>query len=89
MNLKVQFLHFYINYFPEIMRAYSEEQSERFHKDVYDIERRYQGRWNANMLVDYCWMIKRKKENGKQKCLEEHQREEEKVSQGKRAITEY
>ncbi|PNF15056.1 hypothetical protein B7P43_G16761, partial [Cryptotermes secundus] len=59
MSLKVHFLHSHVDYFPENLGAYSEEQGERFHQDVRDIERRYQGRWNANMLADYCWMIKR------------------------------
>jgi hypothetical protein len=36
----------------------SEEQGERFHKDVKEIERTYQGRWNTNMLVNYGWMLK-------------------------------
>jgi hypothetical protein len=36
----------------------NEGQGERFHKDVKESERRYQGRWNINMLTDYCWMLK-------------------------------
>lgn len=58
MSLKVHFLHSHIEYFPENLGAYSEEQGERFHQDVRDIERRYQGRWNVSMLADYCWMLK-------------------------------
>jgi hypothetical protein len=42
MSLKVNFLHSYVDYFPENLGAYSEEQGERFHQDVRDIERRYQ-----------------------------------------------
>jgi hypothetical protein len=37
----------------------SEEQEERFHKDVKEIDRRHQGRWNINMLADYCWTLER------------------------------
>ncbi|GBN46008.1 hypothetical protein AVEN_107081-1 [Araneus ventricosus] len=44
MRSKVHFLHSHIDYFPENLGAYSEEQGERFHQDVRDIERRYQGR---------------------------------------------
>lgn len=65
MSLKVHFLHSHIDYFPENLGAYSEEQGERFHQDVRDIERRYQGRWDVNMLADYCWMLKRETEDGK------------------------
>ncbi|GBM13695.1 hypothetical protein AVEN_148213-1 [Araneus ventricosus] len=46
---------------------YSEEQDERFHQDVRDIERRYQGRWDVNMLADYCWMLRRETEDSKRK----------------------
>ncbi|GBL84400.1 hypothetical protein AVEN_117167-1 [Araneus ventricosus] len=46
---------------------HSEEQGERFHQDVRDIERRYQGRWDVNMLADYCWMLRRETEDGKRK----------------------
>ncbi|GBN26612.1 hypothetical protein AVEN_90943-1 [Araneus ventricosus] len=65
MSLKVHFLHSHIDFFPENLGAYSEEQGERFHKDVRDIERRYQGRRDVNMLADYCWMIRREIEDGK------------------------
>ncbi|GBM45611.1 hypothetical protein AVEN_86547-1 [Araneus ventricosus] len=41
MRLKVHFLHSHIDCFPENLEAYSEEQGERFHQDVRDIERRY------------------------------------------------
>lgn len=67
MSLKVHFLHSHVEYFPENLGAYSEEQGERFHQDVRDIERRYQGRWNVNMLADYCWMLKRDTTNEKRK----------------------
>ncbi|GBL79247.1 hypothetical protein AVEN_92469-1 [Araneus ventricosus] len=43
---------------------YSEEQGERFHQDVRDIERRYQGRWDVNMLADYYWMLRRETQDG-------------------------
>ncbi|GBN00049.1 hypothetical protein AVEN_192955-1 [Araneus ventricosus] len=46
---------------------YSEEQGERLHQDVRDIERRYQGRWDVDMLADYCWMLRLETEDGKRK----------------------
>ena len=27
-------------------------------QDINNMEVRYQGRWNATMLADYCWSIK-------------------------------
>ncbi|GBM90375.1 hypothetical protein AVEN_175918-1 [Araneus ventricosus] len=67
MSLKVHFLHSHIDCFLENLGAYSEEQDERFHQDVRDIERRYHGRWDVSMLADYCWMLRRETENGKRK----------------------
>ncbi|GFU57687.1 uncharacterized protein TNCV_3638421 [Trichonephila clavipes] len=58
MSVKVHFLHSHLDYFPENVGAVSEEQGERFHQDIKEMERRYQGRWNVNMMADYCWMLK-------------------------------
>ncbi|GBM70538.1 hypothetical protein AVEN_47654-1 [Araneus ventricosus] len=78
MSLKIHFLHSHIDYFPENLRAYSKEQGERFHQDVRDIERRYQGRWDVNMLADYCWMLRRKTEVGKRKRVRRSVKEKKK-----------
>ena len=56
---KVHFLHSHLDRFPENLGALSDEQGERFHQDVKEMEERYQGRWDAVMLADYCWSIKR------------------------------
>jgi hypothetical protein len=37
----------------------SEEQGERFHLDIKEMERRNQGRWNVKMMDDYCWTLHR------------------------------
>ncbi|XP_051155678.1 uncharacterized protein LOC127278157 [Leptopilina boulardi] len=59
MNLKMHFLHSHIDKFPENLGDFSEEQGERFHQDIKDMERRYQGAWNENMMSDYCWCLNR------------------------------
>lgn len=59
MNLKIHFLHSHIDYFPENLGDFSEEQGERFHQDLKEFERRYQGVWDVNMMSDYCWSLKR------------------------------
>jgi hypothetical protein len=46
-------------FFPENLGAVSEEQGERFHQDIKEIERRFQGRWNVNLKVYYCWTLQR------------------------------
>ena len=61
MILKLHFLDLHLDYFPENICDYSEEQGERFLQDLKEMERRYQGRWDINMLPDYCWMFKRDK----------------------------
>jgi len=59
MNLKIHFLDSHLDWFPENLGNYSEEQGERFHQDIREMERRYQGRWNENMMADCCWTLKR------------------------------
>jgi hypothetical protein len=59
MSLKLHFLHFHLDYFPENLGDLSEEQGERFHQDVKEMEISYQGRWDVSMMADYCWSIKR------------------------------
>ena len=59
MSIKVHFLHSHLDRFPENLGALSDEQGEKFHQDVKEMEERYQGRWDAVMLADYCWSIKR------------------------------
>jgi hypothetical protein len=59
MSLKIHFLNLHLKFFPKNLGAVSEEQGERFHKDIKEMERRYQGRWNVNMMGDYCWTLQR------------------------------
>jgi hypothetical protein len=59
MSLKVHFLNVHLDYFPENLGAVSEEQGERFHQDIKEMETRYQGRWNVNTMGDYCWLLHR------------------------------
>jgi hypothetical protein len=40
MSLKVRFLNAHLDYFPENLGAVSEEQGERFHKDIQEMETR-------------------------------------------------
>ena len=59
ISIKVHFLHSNLDRFPENLGALTDEQGERFHQEVKEMEERYQGRWDAVMLADYCWSIKR------------------------------
>ena len=63
MSCKVNFPHIYLKYFPENLGALSEEQGERFHQDIKIMKKRYQGRWNINIIADCCWCLMRDGEN--------------------------
>lgn len=49
----------YLDYFSEILDAVRKDHGARFCHNIKETERRYQGRWNENMISDYCWMFKR------------------------------
>ena len=59
MSIKVHFLFSHLDRFPSNLGSVSDEQGERFHQDMRDMEERYQGRWDVNMMADYCWSIAR------------------------------
>ena len=52
MSIKIHFLTSHLD-------DVSDEQGELFHQDPMIMEERYQGRWDRNMIADYCWSIKR------------------------------
>ena len=58
MSIKVHFLHNHLDRFPANCGDVSNKQVERFHQDIKEMETRYQGRWGARMMADYCWSIK-------------------------------
>ena len=41
------------------LSSMSDEQRERFHKDLKEMETRYLVRWDVVMMADYCWNLKR------------------------------
>lgn len=59
MSIKVHYLHSHLSEFPDNLGDVSEEQGERFHQDIKVMEERYQGRWDSNMMADYCWSLMR------------------------------
>jgi hypothetical protein len=59
MSLKVHFLDSHLDFFPENLGAVSDEHGERFHQDISNMEKWYQGKWSLSMLADYCWTLKR------------------------------
>jgi hypothetical protein len=59
MSLNVHFLDSHLDFFPENLVAVSDKHEERFHQDISNMKKRYQGKWSLSMLADYCWILKR------------------------------
>ena len=49
----------HLDYFLGNCEDYSEEQGERLHQDLRQMEERYQGYRDVNMFAYYCWRLKR------------------------------
>ena len=58
MSVKMHYLFSYMDQFPENLGSMSDKQGERFYQDLKEMETRYQGRWDAVMMADYCWNLK-------------------------------
>lgn len=57
MSLKIHFLKDHLDFFPENCGDCSDEQGERFHKDLAKVEASYKGKNEVHMLGDYCWRL--------------------------------
>ena len=57
MPLKMHFLDSRLDFFAENLGAVSDEHGERFHQDTVTMETWYQGKYNPNMMGDYCWFL--------------------------------
>ena len=67
MSLKVHFLHAHLDFFPSYLGDVSDEHGERFHQEIAEMEKRYQGKWNPSMMADYCWTLQRDEPGAKYK----------------------
>ena len=59
MSIKMHYLFSHMDRFPENLGSMSDEQEERFHQDLNETATRYQDCWDAVMMADYCWNLKR------------------------------
>jgi hypothetical protein len=59
MSLKVHFLDSHLEFFPANLGTVSDEHGERFHQDISNMEKRYQGKWSLSVLGDYSCTLKR------------------------------
>ena len=58
-SIKMHYLFSHMDRFPENLCSMSDELAERFHQDLKEMETRYHGRWDAVIMADYCWNLKR------------------------------
>ena len=63
MSIKMHYLFSHLDFFPPNLGAVSRKHGERFHQDIMVMEKRYQGRWDENMMGDYVWNIIRDSPN--------------------------
>ena len=67
MSLKIHFFHSHLDFFPKNLGEVSDEHGERFHQEIAIMETRYQGRFNPNMMGDYCWTLQRESDSSSYK----------------------
>jgi hypothetical protein len=50
MSWKTSCAAFRLDFFPDNVRAISDEHGERFHQDISQIEKRYIGKWESKYI---------------------------------------
>jgi hypothetical protein len=63
MSMKIHFLSSHLDFFLENCGSVSDEHGERFYQDIAAMEARYNGKWSASLLADYCWTLMRDSPN--------------------------
>lgn len=53
--IKIHYIFNHLDIFSESIDGLTEEQGERFQQDIRLIEKRFLGRWNAQMMSDIWW----------------------------------
>jgi hypothetical protein len=68
VSLKIHFLLYHLEFFLTKLGYVNDEHDERFRQNVSSMEKRYQWEWNATLMADYCWQLKREAaDTGKRK----------------------
>jgi hypothetical protein len=57
-SLKVDFLGYHIEFFPENLGAVFDKHIQQFHQDISTMAQWYQSKWSPSMLADDCWTLK-------------------------------
>lgn len=67
MSIKIHFLKSHLNFFPNNLGQFSDEQGEKFHQELSQIEKRFEGKNRIRMLANYCWSLKRETDDSSYK----------------------
>lgn len=59
ISIKIHFLHSHLDFFPDNLGQFSDEQGEHFHQEMATIEKRFEGKNKIKMISEYCWSLKR------------------------------
>lgn len=59
MSISMHFLFSHMEKFPENLGTVSDDQEDKFHQEMHQMEERYQGWWVVVMLVVYCWSLRK------------------------------
>ncbi|GBN87735.1 hypothetical protein AVEN_235178-1 [Araneus ventricosus] len=57
VSLKIHFLDSHLNFFHDNCEQVNDEHGERFHQDIANMDKWYQGNRSTAMLADYCWTL--------------------------------
>lgn len=57
VSVKISYLNRHFNRFSCNIGDLSEEQDKRIHQSIKTMEVRYQEKWDANTISDYCWNL--------------------------------
>lgn len=57
ITIKMHCLICHIDRFKQNNGSYSDEQGERFHQEIMEIEKHYKGKEMTNGLARYCWSL--------------------------------
>jgi len=60
-------LAFLFGFPPENMGVVSDDNGEMPHPGIFQIEKRYSGKWSANTFTDNCWSHTRETSTGENK----------------------
>lgn len=55
--IKCHFLYSHLIFLPDNMRLVSDEYHKRFQQNVAVFKRRFQGRWEFDLLADNFWIL--------------------------------